>query len=113
MPQKEMVIFTKTFDFLQWLLPMSNHFPRNFRHTFTQRLLNSSFDFIEKLEEANSRRGAERQQRLLLADEYLRKVKFYLRFAAKMGWLNSGQYQHVSKMVDEIGRLLGGWQKAT
>ena len=25
--RKEMVIFTRTFDFLSWLLPATNHFP--------------------------------------------------------------------------------------
>jgi hypothetical protein len=33
--REEMVIFTHTFDFLSWLLPMTNNFPRAHRHTFT------------------------------------------------------------------------------
>jgi hypothetical protein len=32
---KEMVIFTRTFDFISWLLPATNNFPRAHRHTFT------------------------------------------------------------------------------
>ena len=24
-------------------------------------------------------------------------------------WLTDGQFAHVSRMVDEVGRLLGGW----
>ncbi|MEW5958462.1 MAG: hypothetical protein AB1801_12100 [Chloroflexota bacterium] len=39
MSQTEMPIFTRTFDFLTWLLPVANHFPRAHRHTFTQRRL--------------------------------------------------------------------------
>jgi hypothetical protein len=31
--------------------------------------------------------------------------------AYQWGWLNSGQYEHVSAMVEEIGRLLGGWMR--
>ena len=31
MAQQEMVIFTRTYDFLTWLLPISNHFPRAHR----------------------------------------------------------------------------------
>jgi len=31
----------------------------------------------------------------------------------RWGWLSDGQYKHVAAMVVEIGRLLGGWQKAT
>ncbi|MCG3209825.1 MAG: hypothetical protein FOGNACKC_03452 [Anaerolineae bacterium] len=39
MANQEMPIFTRTFELLSWLLPVSNHFSRTHRHTFTQRLL--------------------------------------------------------------------------
>ena len=41
MAEKDMVIFTRTFDFLTWLLPVTNHFPKAQRHTFTRRLLDA------------------------------------------------------------------------
>lgn len=113
MPQSEMPIFSRTFDFLTWLLPATNHFPRAHRHTFTHRLLDAAFDLRERLEEANLRQRRARLERLERADEALAQVRMYLRLAARWEWLNAGQYEHVSKMVAEIGRLLGGWQKAT
>ena len=113
MPRPEMPIFTRTFDLLRWLVPASNHFPRAHRFTVTQRLLNAAFDLGERLEEANARRGQQRRERLLRADEALGKLRYYLRLCHRWGWLSAGQYQHVAKMVDEIGRLLGGWQKVT
>ncbi len=57
MARQEMPIFTRTFDFLTWLLPATHHFPRAHRHDFTRRLLDSAFDLRERLEEANLRRG--------------------------------------------------------
>ncbi len=108
-----MPIFTRTFDFLSWLLPVTNHFPRAHRHSFTRRLLDAAFDLRERLEEANLRRGATRVERLQMADEALAKVRVYLRLAARFGWLSKGQYKHVSQMVSEIGCLLGGWQRAS
>ena len=113
MTRQEMPIFTRTFDFLTWLLPATNHFPRAHRHTFTQRLLDAAFDLRERLEEANLRKGVARRERLAQADEALAKVRLYLRLAARWGWLTTGQYGHVSEMVAEIGRLLGGWQKVS
>jgi len=110
---QEMVIFTRTFDFLTWLLPITNSFPRAHRHTFTQRLLDASFELRELLEEANHRQGRARFERLERADEALEKVRVYLRLAVKWQWLSGGQYHHVAQMVTEIGRLLGGWKKAT
>lgn len=113
MSTQEMPIFTRTFDFLTWLLPATNHFPRAHRHSFTQRLLDAAFDLRERLEEANYRKGTARRERLRQADESLAKVRLYLRLAARWGWLSEGQYQHVAHMVAEIGRLLGGWHKVT
>ncbi|MBV7339773.1 diversity-generating retroelement protein Avd [Chloroflexi bacterium TSY] len=110
---KETPIFTRTFDFLSWLLPITNHFPKAHRHTFTRRLLDAAFDLRERLEEANIRRGRERLEKLKQADEALAKIRVYLRLAFKWNWLRSGQYSHVSAMVAEIGRLLGGWQQVT
>jgi four helix bundle protein len=113
MNQPEMPIFTRTFDFLTWLLPVTNHFPRTHRHTATQRLLDAAFDLRERLEEANLRRGSARQEKLTQADEALAKVRLYLRLAHRWQWLSNGQYQHVSAMIAEIGKLLGGWQRAS
>ena len=47
------------------------------------------------------------------ADAHLNKLRLYLRLAQRWGWLEPGPYAHVSRMVAEIGRLLGGWLKQT
>jgi len=106
-----MPIFIRTFDFLTWLLPATNAFPRAHRHSFTLRLLNSAFELSDQLEIANRRSGAERRHALALADEALDRVRIYLRLAVRWQWLTSGQYQHVAAMTVEIGKLLGGWIK--
>ena len=64
MAQPEMIIFTRTFDLLAWLLSATNHFPRARRHNFTLRLLNAAIDLRERLEEANLRKGSGRRERL-------------------------------------------------
>lgn len=108
-----MPIFTRSFDLLAWLLQVSNHLPRSHRHGFTRRLQDAAFDLRERLEEANLRRGNERRVELQRADEALARVRVYLRLASRLGWISSGQYGHGAALIAEIGRLLGGWQKAT
>jgi len=71
----EMVIFTRTFDLLAWLLPVTNTFPRAHRHTLTQRLLDAAFDLREALELANHRQGQARLAKLREADEALDRVR--------------------------------------
>jgi hypothetical protein len=104
-------LFTKTFDFVTWLMPTTNHFPRTQRFLVTERLLGAALDFQELVLEANNSFMPARLERLKQADAELDKVRIYLRLALKWQWLQPGQYQHAAAMVTEIGRLLGGWQR--
>lgn len=105
----EMVIFVRVFDLLEWLVPRGESFPRPFRHTVTERLLGAALDLPELLFRAQSRRGKQRSDALAEADAALNTLRLYLRLAHRWRWLSDGQYEHVSRMVAEIGRLLGGW----
>jgi four helix bundle protein len=104
-------LFARTFDFLAWLLQRTQSFPRSQRFVVTQRLQNAVLDFQELIVEADAARGTERRDLLRRADAALNKVRLYLRLCREWDWLTSGQYQHASQMVTEIGRLLGGWLK--
>jgi hypothetical protein len=106
---EDMVIFSRSYDFLQWLIPKSETFPRSFRYTVTARLLAAALDLPELLLEAQSSRGKPRRDRLAQADACLNKLRLYLRLSHTWRWLSDGQYEHVSRMVAEIGKLLGGW----
>jgi four helix bundle protein len=112
MPE-EMIILTRAFDLLTWLLPRCNKFPQAQRFVVTKRLQDAALDFQEALFDANAHNGKDRLRSLQLADAHLNKVRLYLRLAYQWHWLNSGQYQHVSAMIAEIGKLLGGWIKQT
>jgi hypothetical protein len=109
----EMVILTRTFDLLTWLLPKSEHFPKPYRFTLTQRLMDAALDFQEALYDAQSRRGSARLEYLRAADAHLNKLRLYLRLVHRWRWINGGQYRHASAMAAEVGRLLGGWIKQT
>ena len=108
-----MVIFTQTYDLLTWLLPHCEGFPKAQRFGVTQRLQDALLDFQEALFEANAQAGELRMQHLQAADADLNKLRLYLRLAQRWEWLNSGQYEHVSRRVADIGKLLGGWIRQT
>ncbi len=111
--REDMVILTRSFDMLTWLLPRAEAFPKVQRFVVTQRLVGAALDFHEALYDANARAGRKRLEHLEAADAHLNKLRLYLRLAFGWGWLKDGQYQHVSAMIAEIGRLLGGWMKQT
>ncbi|KFB67367.1 four helix bundle protein [Candidatus Accumulibacter vicinus] len=92
-------------------LTSTEKFPRAFRLTVTQRLIDAALDLQEALFKAQNQRGAPRLNALRQADAALNHLRLYLRLAYDWRWLNAGQYEHVSGMVAELGRLLGGWLK--
>lgn len=96
---------------MHWLLPKSERFPKVYRSTVTQRLMAAALDLQESLLLAQAYRDKIRLRHLREADAHLSKVRLYLRLVHQWGWLSVGQYEHVSRMVAEIGRLLGGWIK--
>ena len=104
-------LFSRTHDFLAWLLPRTQSFPRSQRFVVTKRLQDAALDFQELIVDAEGARGAQRLERLRQADAALGKIRLYLRLCREWDWLTSGQYQHAAQMVTEMGRLLGGWIK--
>jgi four helix bundle protein len=110
---KDLVIFTQTWDLLNWLLPQCDHFPKSQRFVVTQRLLGAALDFQESIFDANARNGADRLRHLQAADAQLNKLRLYLRLASQWQWLSASQYEHACRLVAGIGKLLGGWIRQT
>lgn len=105
-------IFARMHDLVLWLMERTQSFPRSQRFVLTKRLQDTMLDVQEKLVEAALTAGRERQACLAAADVELGKLRFYLRLSHELGWLSTGQYGHASRMVAEVGRLLGGWIKS-
>jgi len=108
---EEMVIFTRSYDFVSWLIPLTMDFPKSQRFIVTERLQDCALNFQELLIEANAQRGVKRSEKLRAADAELLKTRLYLRLCQKWKWMTNGQYKHASGMAAELGRLLGGWMK--
>jgi len=69
MPE-DMVIFSRTFDLLTWVLPQAEKFPKAQRFVVTKRLTDATLDFQEMLFHANAHRDAERYAYLQQADAH-------------------------------------------
>jgi len=106
---KESPIFARTYDLLRWLLPVTVKFPRQQRFVLAEAVQRTALDFQERLIEAGLTQNP--ISILQQADVSLMKLRFYLRLCRDLELLSLGQYEHVSRMIGEIGKLLGGWIK--
>lgn len=106
---KESPIFTKTFDMLAWLLPATLKFPKEHRFVLAQRTQTAAFNFYEAITAASLSEG--RAGYLQQADIELQRLRLYLRLCQRLQFFNKGQYEHVFNMIEEIGKILGGWKR--
>jgi hypothetical protein len=104
-------LFVKTYDLILWLMPATQKYPRHQRFVLAKRVQDAALDLYERLLEARKVDVDERRAVLRVADVELDKLRLYLRLSQELGYLSFGGYEHVSRMVVEVGRLLGAWRK--
>lgn len=102
-------IFAKTYDLLAWLIPVTLGFPQSQRFVLAQRLHQAALDLHEHLVAAGKTQRAERRRFLLLADIRLEQLRLHWRLSHTLELVPRGRYEHGARLIDEVGRLLGGW----
>jgi hypothetical protein len=108
-------LFVKTYDLVLWLMQKTVKFPREHRFVTARFVQETALRFQEYIIEAAvlpKQDRAGKLARLTKADVELTKLRFHLRLCRDLRLLDPGPHRHVSQMVDEVGRLLGGWFKA-
>ena len=101
----------KAYDLNRWLLPRLERFSRRYRFTLGDRLQATALDLCLALVEASHSRTKERP--LYRANRLLDQLRVLLRLAADLGELTVRQLEFASHLNAELGRMIGGWQKAS
>ena len=104
-----MKIFHKTYEFLKWLHTLLNKFPKSEKYTMAQKIENTSLDFLESIIESNN--DFDKKKSLRRAIVELDKLRIYFRLSKDLQFISFSQYEYGSKLINEIGRMLGGWYK--
>jgi hypothetical protein len=106
----ESPIFSKTYDFIIWLLQTTEKFPKSQRFVMAKRVEEAILNFHDRILRAAIIKG-EVEKNLDEADYELEKFRFYLRICKDLKLISLKQYEYTSKNTVEIGKLLGGWKK--
>ena len=106
---EDLPVFVRWMEFLRWMLPTTEKFPKKVRFTFSNRIDNLALDVVEDLVEARySRRKAERLKAINMTLERLRVL---LRICHELHYLPHESYEFAMRSLDEVGRMVGGWVK--
>ena len=106
---EDLPVFVRWMDFIKWLLPTTEKFPKRVRFTFTNRIDNLALDVVENLVEA---RYANRKEGLLKGVNLkLERLRVLLRICHELQYLPHKSYAFAVRSLDEVGRMVGGWIK--
>jgi len=99
----------KWYQFLRWLTPTVENFPKAQKFVLGDRIQNGALDVLERLIEATYSREA--RPLLAAANLGLEKLRFLFRLAAELKLVDLRRYEFAARAIDEVGRLVGGWLK--
>lgn len=99
------------YQLVLWLIPVLDGLPRRQKLQLGDRLQTTSLDVLDRLIEAayTRDRGALLQKQANLG---LEKLRFWLRLAHDLQLLDFRRYEHAARLVDALGRQVGGWLRA-
>jgi hypothetical protein len=94
-------------ELLAWLIPLLDQFPRHRRFTLGERLESGFLLILECLVEAAYSR--DKQAALQQANRRLAVNRHLWRLAMELKVINLKRYEHGIRLMDDLGRQIGGW----
>jgi len=107
--KEDFPIFVKWFDTTDWILDTVEKFPKSVRFTISGRMANMTLDVMEGIIEAIYTK--DRSYILERINLYIEKLRVMFRITYKRKYISAKQYEHVSGLLNETGKMIGGWKK--
>lgn len=93
-----------------WLIPLLDNFPRNRRFTLGERLESRLLEILELLVEAAFVKN--KRELLKRANSRLAVVRHLWRMAYELRTIPVNRYEYGAKLLDDLGKQVGGWLKS-
>ena len=103
----ELPIIQATMDLIQWFVPLLNRLPRDHRFALGDRLVHGLYDLLEGLVAA--RYANAKLEHLEPLNARLDLLRLQIRLLHTFQLIDDRRYEHVARLVEEVGRQLGGW----
>lgn len=113
MNDTDIPILKKAYDLYRTFHTYRRVVPKAERFTLYERCENAILDMIEAILEAGYSRTAQKPIVLERASIKLNIVRFFVRLLKETRCIDVKKYTALQEMVDEIGRMLGGWIRST
>jgi hypothetical protein len=103
----ELPIIQKTYDLIQWYVPILNRLPRDHKFGIGDRMVSRLYEILEGLIAA---RYAHKKLEILQSlTGKLDILRYQTRLLLDWKLMNTKRYEYVSRLLEELGKQLGGW----
>lgn len=106
---EDLKLYHKTYEYIKWLHGLLNKFPKSEKYTLAQRIENTALNVLEGIIQSNNEFDKTKTLEKTIVE--LDKLRVFYRLAKDLGFMSFDQYEYGSKLIDEMGRMLGGWYK--
>lgn len=113
MEEFDVPIFKKTYDLYKIFYGYREMVSKRNRYTIWQRCENLILDILENILKASHLLKADKFPVLEEASLKLNLLRVFLRLCKEVKAIDNKKYVLLQEMIDEIGRMLGGWIKST
>ena len=109
-PHTPPVALDKAYTLALWLIAKTGAMPRAHRFTLGDRIYSQSLDLVTALTQAAS--SHDKSRALETASDRVNSLRILLRLAKDIRLLPFDPYTYATGLLDEIGRMIGGWRKS-
>ena len=89
---------------------MVRNFPKQYKYTLGENILELAWSCLDKVLEANSLPNAKKYPKIKELSVTFDKLKIRLRLAQEIKIISAGQFAHIyDNYAKEAGEMLGGW----
>ena len=104
-------VYSRWYETLRFLHEIAPRIAKVHRPTLVRRLLDRSLDLMETI---TALRYTRRRQALFLrADSEIDRLRVLARLMHDLRLLSTKQYERLSTDLDDVGRMIGGWRRAS
>lgn len=113
--KQDLLIYQKYVDLIRYSYNLLTKYPKAEKFALVANVKNSMFEALKLILRANKIYGnkAARIDMLNALDAEIQLQKVLVRISHEQKYISNNNYMEWSKRLDEIGRILGGWIKAT
>jgi len=110
--ETDIPIFKKLYELYKLLYSLRANVPKADRYSLWQRAENNCLELLELVLAASGSTKTNKSPLLQTASVKLNSLRIFIRLAKETKAIDPKKYVTLQTLIDEIGRMLGGWLRS-